>query len=121
MKILCPAILDGYQRRKDRSVSLRLLTQEQTSEDLMKIDSLLDTFGILYFRAEGEPEDSTEFEELDKIELDLYDKKKTQSQRLRAVLYKLYKQEGGDAEFKDYYKVKTELIIEHFKSRLEDE
>lgn len=121
MKILCPAILDGYQRRKDRSVSLRLLTQEQTSQDLMNIDSLLDTFGILYFRAEGEPQDSTEFEELDKIELDLYDKKKTQSQRLRAVLYKLYKQEGGDAEFKDYYKVKTELIIEHFKSRLQDE
>jgi|TARA_R110002153_G_scaffold104649_2_gene242686 hypothetical protein len=87
----------------------------------MNIDSLLDTFGILYFRAEGEPQDSTEFEELDKIELDLYDKKKTQSQRLRAVLYKLYKQEGGDAEFKDYYKVKTELIIEHFKSRLQDE
>ena len=121
MKILCPAILDGYQRRKDRSVSLRLLTQEQTSQDLMNIDSLLDTFGILYFRADDSPEDSVPFEELDSIELDLYDKKKTQSQRLRAVLYKLYKQEGGEGEFKDYYKVKTEKIIQHFKSRLEDE
>ncbi len=121
MKILCPAILDGYQRRKDRSVSLRLLTQEQTSQDLMNIDSLLDTFGILYFRADDAPEDSVTFKELDSIELDLYDKKKTQSQRLRAVLYKLYKQEGGEGEFKDYYKVKTEKIIEHFKSRLEDE
>ena len=74
----------------------------------MNIDGLLDTFGILYFRADDSPEESVPFEELDSIELDLYDKKKTQSQRLRAVLYKLYKQEGGEGEFKDYYKVKTE-------------
>jgi hypothetical protein len=92
-----------------------------TSEEVMNIDAVLDGFGILYFRAEDDPGEANTFDELDKIELDLYDKKKTQSQRLRAVLYKLYKQEGGQGEFKDYYKVKTEKIIEHFKSRIEDE
>ncbi len=121
MRIISAAQLDGYQRRKDRTISLRFVTQEMTSEEVMNIDAVLDGFGILHFRAEDDQQEAVPVEQLDSIELDLYDKKKTQSQRLRAVLFKLYKQEGGEGEFKDYYKVKTEKIIKHFKSRLEDE
>ena len=35
---------------KDRSVSLRFITQEKTSSEIMDIDATLDQFGILYFR-----------------------------------------------------------------------
>jgi signal recognition particle subunit SEC65 len=117
-KILCPAILDGYTRRKDRSVSLRFITQEKTSSEIMDIDATLDQFGILYFRGE-EKMNPDEIEELDNIDLDVYDEPKSQSQRLRNVLYILWKQDGERGDFKKYYKQKTEEIIQHFKNKLE--
>jgi len=118
-KILCPAIFDGYTRRKDRSVSLRFITQEKTSSEIMDIDATLDQFGILYFRGE-EKMNADEIEELDSIDLDVYDEPKSQSQRLRNVLYILWKQEGERGDFKKFYKQKTEEIIQHFKNKLED-
>jgi hypothetical protein len=120
MRFVMPAILDGYQRRKDRTVSLRFLTQEKTSSEVMQIDETLQQFGILYFRGE-ELMNSDEIEELDKIELDIYDEPKTQSQRMRNVLFILWKQEGEKGEFKKFYKQKTEEIIQHFKNKLQDE
>jgi hypothetical protein len=120
MRILTVGQLDGYQRRKDRSISLRFITQEKTSSEVMEIDQLLDTYGIIYFRGE-ENLNQEEIAELDAIEMDLYDQPKSQSQRLRNVFYKLWKQEGGKGEFKEYYKAQTERIIEHFKSKLNDE
>jgi len=119
-KILCPAILDGYTRRKDRSVSLRFITQEKTSSEIMDIDATLDQFGILYFRGE-EKMNTDEIEELDSIDLDVYDEPKSQSQRLRNVLYILWKQDGERGDFKKYYKQKTEEIIQHFKNKLDIE
>ena len=119
-KILCPAILDGYTRRKDRSVSLRFITQEKTSSEIMDIDATLDQFGILYFRGE-EKMNIDEIEELDSIDLDVYDEPKSQSQRLRNVLYILWKQDGERGDFKKYYKQKTEEIIQHFKNKLDIE
>ena len=119
-KILCPVTLDGYGRRKDRSVTLRFITQEKTSQEIMNIDAMLDRYGILYFRGE-EKMNTDEVEELDNIDLDLYDEPKSQSQRLRSVLFILWKQEGGEGDFKKFYKQKTEEIIQHFKNKLEHE
>ena len=119
MRILTSGILDGYQRRKDRSVSLRFITQEKTSSEMMEIDTMLNGFGIVYFRAE-EQVNHEEVEELDKLELDVFDEPKTQSQRLRNVLFITWKQEGKKGDFKTFYKQKTEQIIQHFKNKLED-
>lgn len=119
MRILTAGQLDGYQRRKDRTVSLRFITQEKTSAEVMEIDQLLDTFGILYFRGE-EKLNQEEIEELDQVELDLYDQPKSQSQRLRNVLYKVW-QLNQVGTFKDFYKTETEKIINHYKSKLPEE
>ena len=62
---------------------------------------------------------SDEVEELDKVELDIYDEPKTQSQRLRNVIFILWKQEGEKGDFKTFYKQKTEEIIQHFKNKLD--
>ena len=118
-KVVFSAYLDGMSRRKDRSVSLRFITQEKTSLEVMKIDEMLQQFGILYFRGE-EKMNPDEIEELDNIDLDLYDEPKSQSQRLRSVLFVLWKQEGEEGDFKKFYKQKTEEIIQHFKNKLED-
>ena len=117
MKILTAAQLDGYQRRKDRTVSVRFITQEKTSGEVMEIDQLIDTFGILYFRGQ-ETLNRDEVDELDAIELDLYDEPKSQSQRLRNVLYKIWMQ-NEVGEFRDFYKHETERIIQHYKNKLD--
>ena len=119
-KLCFPVVFDRFSRRKDRTASITFITQEKTSQEIMNIDSALDQFGILYFRGE-EKMNTDEIEELDNIELDLYDEPKSQSQRLRAVLFVLWKQEGEEGDFKKFYKQKTEEIIQHFKNKLEDE
>ena len=117
MKILTAGQLDGYQRRKDRTVSLRFITQEKSSGEIAQIDSLVDTFGILYFRGQ-ETLNRDEVDELDAIELDLYDEPKSQSQRLRNVLYKVWN-ENPVGDFKDYYRKETEKIIQHYMNKLD--
>lgn len=119
-KILTTATFDGYQRRKDKSVSLRFITQELTSSEVMNIDSTLDQFGIVYFRGE-EKMNTEEIDQLDAIDLDVYDEPKSQSQRLRNVLYILWRQEGSVGDFKKYYKQTTDKIIQHFKDKIIDE
>ena len=52
MKIQYPVVLDGFNRRKDRSVGLRFITQELTSHEIMRIDEMIDRYGILYFRGD---------------------------------------------------------------------
>ena len=99
-------------------MSLRFVTQEKTSGEVMEIDQLLDTFGILYFRGE-EQMNKEEIEELDAVELDLYDEPKSQSQRLRNVLYKVWKR-TEQGEFKEFYKAETEKIINHYKNKLDE-
>ena len=117
-KLFHAAILDGYQRRKDKSVSVRFVTQELTTNEVADIDRCLDTFGVLYYRG-TEHVNTEEIAELDNIELDLYDQPKTQSQRLRNVMYKVFLEQGGQGDFKDYYKAETEKIIQHYKNKLD--
>ena len=116
--ILTAAQIVGYNRKRDKSVSLRFETQEKTSSEIATIDSILDTFGYLYFKPEITLTEE-EINELDKLDTDLYDNPKTQSQRLRNVLFKYHEQSGSSMDFKDFYKLETEKIINHYKKKLE--
>lgn len=112
-------VLDGYSPRKDKSVSLRFITQEQTPEGIALIHGFIDTYGFLYFKPE-KALTSSEMDELDQMDTDLLDKGKTQSKRLKNTLYVLWEQKPeGYEEFPQYYKAKTEKIIQHFKDKLE--
>ena len=120
-KLLIPAQFQGYSNRKDRSVVIRFETQEQTPAQIAHLHAMLDEFGALYFKGNGEIT-AAEREELDALESDVFDHPKTQSQRLRNVLYKLWKQTpDGFAEFPKYYAYHTNKVIEHFKTKLHPE
>lgn len=43
---------------------------------------------------------------------------KTPSQRLRSVLYILWKEEGASNAFEEFYKIQMEKIIDHYKGKL---
>jgi hypothetical protein len=45
-------------------------------------------------------------------------KEKTPSQRLRAVLYRVWEQEAQTLEFNEYYTNTIEQIIEHYKTKI---
>ena len=99
---------------------MTFITGEKVPDEVIKIHTALDAFGYLVFKAE-EQLTKEEIESLDNLDTDLYDNPKTQSQRLRNVLYKLHEQDNqGIEDFKDFYKHKTEQIIEHYKKQLND-
>lgn len=118
MKILTSCQFYNYRPRKDKSVSLTFITGEKTADDIKDFHNSLDSFGYLYFKAE-ETLTKAEISEIDSLDTDLYDSPKTQSQRLRNVLFMNWKEDNkGHDEFKDYYKNETERIITHYKSKL---
>ena len=86
MKLLKQCSLDGVTRRKDKSLKISFITSlEQSSSELMEVDKLLDTNGILYYK-DSEGLSTDEINQIDKVVLDKPNGK-TQSERLRNVLY----------------------------------
>ena len=121
--LLIQVALDRSNRRKDKSVSLTFITQlEQSSEEFMKIDSLLNDSGVLYFKSNGNLT-KEEIKELESVEIEVEGKSK--SQRLRNVMYILHQQLSEsnavirNISFNDFYATKMEEIIEHYKGNLE--
>jgi len=111
-------ILNGAKRLRDRSVNVTFNLQEISSEDFMEIDQLISQFGAVYFSTKGMITDE-EKEAIDSADIEL--KGKSQSQRLRNVLYILNKQQNNGQDFDSFYKEKTEEIIQHFKDKLIDD
>jgi len=87
----------------------------------MKIHEELDQFGVLYFRPGDESMSDEEVDVLDSVDVDVYDKPKTQSQRIRNVLYKMYESnDEGFEDFKKFYQHYTEKIISHLKTKIDE-
>jgi len=63
------------------------------------------------------PLNSDENIDIIKIDSDLH--KKTQSERIRGCLYRLWEQDKKPCEWEIYYKNKTEMIIEWIKGKLD--
>ena len=122
--ILRIVTIDGATPRKDKSISLRMSTLEQTPTQAAELFSLMGKMAVVAIKEDAESFSSDEMDSLDSIDVDLYDKGKSPSKRLRNTLHVLYQQELGrkptDEEFKEYYRVKMEQLITHFKDKLED-
>ena len=110
--------LTGLRRRADKSVSMTFTTmQELSSNDYMMLDKLFQADCVIAIK-ESDFVD-VELDDLDSLDVDLYDSKKSQSKRIRNTLWKVQESELGrkpnDDEFKEFYRVKTNQIIEHYK------
>lgn len=116
MNILRIVSLDRINRRKDKTVSITFITDlEQTPEQFMELDKQLGQIGVMYFKPKGILT-TAEADELDSVDIEL--EGKTQSQRLRSVLYVLWEQGEKTEDFKTFYKDKTESIIQKIKDKL---
>ena len=107
-------VIGSVSSRKDKSLRLSVTTPELSTTERAKF---MDMQGILC-ETLFSPLD-TEFPEIDKIETDM--DQKSPSQRLRSIMYILFKQnnEGHDL-FPAYYAHKMEGILTHVKGKIEE-
>ena len=113
---IVPVYIENITTRKDKTVKLTLGTQELSPANAGELFRLLGQLACCYISPKEIGQ--REIDQVDKLEPEMGGK--TQSQRLRNVLYKMWDQnhEGYD-EFNNYYHSKMDVLIEHFKSKLE--
>ena len=112
------AILDSYRSMKDKGLRITFDTGELSPELMANIHYGWQKYGFLIFSAD--PFTSQQIEELNDIKIEYQDEGKPPSQRLRAVLYRCWEQKNeGYETFIDYYNVKMEKLINHFKNKLD--
>ncbi len=122
MKLLKQCSLDGVTRRKDKSLKISFITSlEQSSNELMEVDKLLDSSGVLYFK-QSEGLSTDEINQIDKVVLDK-PSGKSKAERLRNALYILCKQKKGSdptkEQFAEWYSNKMEKFIQHVIGHLD--
>lgn len=114
--LLLPAEVSSIRSLADGSVSICMNTQELSPSKAGELFSFRKKIIMMYLS----PKDTIPQKELDQVDkIDPEFDGKTQSQRIRNVLYKLFEQQNeGHKDFETYYRSKTEKIIEHFKNQL---
>lgn len=117
MNLLTTATFERCSRKKDKSISLSFTTStEKTPEELMEMDRLLNDSGTLFFKSNGNL-NKEEIKSLESVEIE--NEGKSKSQRLRNVLYVYHSQTEKEQPFQDFYSNQMEVIIEHYKNKLE--
>lgn len=109
------AIFSGIKSRKDRSYRLEFDSRELGGEDAATLLNMQMTEGWLLFAPTDEIDNTHIPEERANAGVGM----KTPSQRLRAVLFRLWEQAGKPGQFEDYYRSKMEIVIDRFKENLE--
>lgn len=125
--LILPVVFTKYNQLKDRSVNLSFNTPEITEQNLVRLFRQMNSHGILLFRG-VEQLNKEDVKLIEEADVDVFEQGKSQSQRLRNVLFKLWLQENPGCEdlepvektkvFGEYYRTKTEKIINHFKEKL---
>ena len=111
-RIQVPAIFTGFSSRADGGARLSFATQELSESDFGILKRLHQSFGYVLFAP-------NEFKEEEVPAQDASDETKSPSQRLRAVLFILWKQRGGKGEFESYYRVMMDQFINDVKKILD--
>ena len=115
-KIMLPVILSSYRPRNDGSWSITLSTNILKADEKQIIDSMHQQLCCVMIKNSDVLVD--EIEAFDSVEMDLVDAKLTPSKRLQNVFYRLWEKDKK-GEFKEFYRVKMEQLIEHFKNRID--
>ena len=116
--LIIPAILSTFTSLKDKTLKLVFETNEVTPEQMTNIAKNLQQFGYLAFKTELFKQ--KEIDSLDNLDTKYQSKGKSNSQRLRNVLFVKFEQDNnGFKTFNDFYDSEMNIIIEHFKNKLD--
>ena len=97
----------------DKTIRIQLDTQEETPENIAELFKLHQVYCWIALNP-------TQIEGSDVPDIKIKGKKnKTNSQRLRAVIYRLWEQEHQPGEFEHYYTVYMDKLIQNIINQLE--
>lgn len=108
-----PATFTTLRFTADGGLSIGFHTQELTAEQKLLVGEYHNKFGQLLFRP-----DTVQYTQDELPTEDVGFDGRSPSQRLRAVLYRVWESKGklGDSEI--FYRQEMEKMIEHYKSKL---
>lgn len=115
--ILLPAIIENISTRRDGTIKVTIGTNELSQGKAGELFALNGKIAAVYIS----PKETISQKEMDQItQIDPEVEKKTQSQRLRAVLFRLWEQKPeGFGDFESFYKNRMNALIEQIKSKLQ--
>ena len=113
--IQVPAQVINMNPRQDRSWKIVFETRELSGEEVKLLADNFQGEGWLVFKPNGD----IAVAEIPKGKAD--SGTKSQSERLRDVIFVLFKQKGGKGDFETFYRVYLEKLIEYTKTKLEPE
>jgi hypothetical protein len=111
-KVALPAVLNKVETRADRSLKLVFETRE-LGEDAAVLFGMAHTEGWLLYS----PNEIKEADIPDE-QADAMTGQKTQAQRLRGVIYRLWELNGKKGAFDNYYTGVMEQLIDQLKEKL---
>lgn len=115
--VLLTGQIEGVSTRKDRTVAVKVGTNELDPTTAGQLVSLSNRF--VHVLIKPDPITDVESMAMDEVTTDLKHIK-SHSQRLRAVLFLNWQQNNkGYESFDGYYVNQMETMIEHFKGKLE--
>ena len=106
------AIISGFRGLSDGALSLTVHTPELRPDQKVVFMELQNQNIDMLIEPRDEPTE-------DIVEVDKDVNQKTQAQRLRAVLFIYWKQQGENGDFRDFYHKKMERFINIIKDNLE--
>lgn len=117
MKLILSGTIESISTRQDGTIKFVFGTQELDSSQA----GLLFQLRNKYAKCLLSDTNITPIEDklIDEEHVKDGRKVKTQSQRLRATLYRVWETTTQTIDFDQWYKTETEKIIEHFKKKLE--
>ena len=121
MQILIPAIVSKITTMSDKGIRLQVDTQEVSAQQAADLMLLHQIYGHFFFAKSDREAQDTEDIDVDNLPpLVLDTGEKTPSQRLRAVLYRLWEQsnEHTAKTSNQFYLDKMEELINHYKKKL---
>ena len=115
-KVIGDGVIEGFSTRKDGSAKVSIVTQELSPDEAGALFGLNNQYVKFFITTEGITQ--IDMDNVDKISAVGGVKKKTKSQQLRAVAYRLWEQTESTQEFEVYYNEMMNRIIGWLKEKL---
>ena len=116
-KVIFEAGINKVGTLADGTLSINLHTQELPADTMMRIFELNKKPGLVLISSDTISK--KDIDEIDKFTSDFEFNQKTPSQRLRNVLYRVWEQGEQNKEFRLFYEIQMEKIVNKYKAALD--
>ena len=113
-------IIDKVETKKDNSIKIIFITaQELSAGELAEMLEYRNKEGFVAFKETAITTDEMPADVVPENRVRKTDRK-SQSQKLRAVLYRVWESKGIKVDFDTYYRQVLDSLIEYYKGKIEE-